>query len=205
LYNHGSFKIFGLFEASTRPNETKTVNPDTTKPSQPPVENIQKVEKGGKGFQNNGTNNGIQAIDLTITNNSYLALNAKIREQVIDNLEKLKKDYPRHPNVLLYNYEAGGMITNVIDDFANILSSEKLGGNGAYGTQYSISLNKPVEVLMLRSDSAFFHDFLNAVKPYIFITSIDTIFANPVGAIPVIKVRFGRMPNFDQYGRVIIR
>src|ERR1700722_7273107 len=97
------------------------VVPDTGKPVQPPIENIQKVESGGKGFQNNSNNYGNQAVDMKVySSNLFIPLSDQIRAIVQRQLEELKQKYPKAPTIKFVNQGAGPITGLVIKELQPI-------------------------------------------------------------------------------------
>jgi hypothetical protein len=174
LHEHGSFKIPGIFEANTKQTEKQAVVADTGKPNQPPVENIQKVEKDGKGFQNNGTNYGNQAVDMTIkvySSNEYTSLDNSIRKQVFNKLIGIKIRYPDEPPITFWNDSRNTSLDHVLDDLYSLLHSAEISAiPRGQGNIMANGFEEPLRVLTKPVDTPYINKVLNALNPYLKIT-----------------------------------
>ena len=191
----------GTHIGGNEPNPVPTTS-DTVKPIQ---ENIQKIEPGGNGFQNNGNNFGNQAVNMKVySSNLFISLSDPIREITQKRLEKLKVNYPNAPTIKFINQGAGPATGQVIRELQPITQSA--GYNiipDDPSNSYGNGGETPVRIALGSGDTTFAKDYINAISPFIKFKYRFHIAGGNFGGIILLHIQGS--PWFDRNGAVVLQ
>jgi hypothetical protein len=169
LNRGGSIEFPGIFKANSKPENNSTKITDTAKPNQTPVQNFQNVEKGGSGFQNNGTNNGIQAVNIKLyTSNAFIPLENSMHKQVLNRLKIVSSINPNAPPIYFWNGSENPPLTPVMDYIFSLLDTAGIKtAPRQQNSFFSWSFPEPFHVMTYPEDTAYVNQIVFALAPYV--------------------------------------
>ncbi|MFA5031699.1 MAG: hypothetical protein WC614_01650 [bacterium] len=145
-----------------------------------------------------GNNNIINQI----SSQDYKQLTESQREQVIENLKQLIREFSQPPKIFIEIESGNSMRNKVAYDLETLLKSFNLGQYAQGNTYIGRFPDHPITIICNSQNKEFVDKFIKAIEPYIkcqYYIDSNTIFSTDI-----IKFYINGTPSFEMDGRVQI-